>query len=64
MEKIKSEDLENGAKVTIIVKYLCHVTYVNRCKITINIEIVLILLGVKRIATKANNNIDVEACFT
>ena len=29
----------------------------------INIEIVLTLLGVKTIATYANNNLDVEACF-
>ena len=31
---------------------------------SINIETVLTLLGVTTIATKANNNVDVEACFT
>ena len=32
-------------------------SHVYQCKITINIEIVLTLLGVKTIATKANNNV-------
>ena len=40
----------------IIVKYLQHVTYVSRNSLT--------LLGVKIIATNANNNVDVIACFT
>ena len=48
----------------MIITYLHHVTYVYQCKITINIEIVLTLLGVKTIATKANNNVDVKACVT
>ena len=48
----------------IIVKYLHHGTYVYQYKITINIEIVLTLLGVKTIATKAKNNVDVIACVT
>ena len=40
----------------------CHLSL--KCKITITIEIVLIVLGVKTIATNANSNVDVIACFT
>ena len=47
----------------IILKYLHHVTYVSYCKISINIEIILTLLGVKTIATNANSNVDVIACL-
>ena len=48
----------------IIIKYLHHVTYEYRCKITINIEIVITLLGVKTRATKANNNVNFKVCVT
>ena len=48
----------------IVVICLQHVTYVNQCKITINMEIVLTLSGVKTKAIKTNNNVDVKACFT
>ena len=48
----------------IIPKYLHHVTYVSWCKITINTEIVLTLLGMKTTESNANSNVDVIACFT
>ena len=65
MEKINPNDLENGVKVTESLSNICIMSIynVNQCKITINIEIVLTSLVVKTMATKANNNFDVEACF-
>ena len=62
--KMELMTLEMGQGHIIIVKYLHHATYVNRCTITINIETVLTLLEVKAITTKANNNVDIKACFT
>ena len=55
-----------GQDNIIIVKYFHWVTYTIKCKVyvTTNIEIVLTLKGVKTIATNANNNVNVKACFT
>ena len=63
MEKYTQMTLKMGSR-SYNVKYLHHVAYVYQCKITIYIEIVLTLFGVKTIAIKANNNVDVNACVT
>ena len=60
MEKYTQMTLKMGHGHIIVVICLQHVTYVNQCKITINIEIVLRLLGVKTKTIKANNNVDVK----
>ena len=41
----------------------CHLCKLVVSKIAIHIEIVLTLLGVKTIATNANSNVNVIACF-
>ena len=58
MEKMA---LKMGSRSNNRRKFLHHATYVYQCKIIINEEIVPTLLGVKIIASKANNNVNVKA---